>query len=204
MNPMPSRRRFLALAGAGAAATAAISGLEARGQDEPGTIKIIAVACSPRKGKTTATALQVCLAAAKEVAPERIETELIELAGLSIPWEPAVGMPLAHRSRRRFPGDRGEIGRSCRAGHHRRFAGVLCRHDGAVQSVSGSLWRVPPPELRPLGKGGRRAGRRRGSQWWSGADDSVGTGCLDVPGDGDCGRGPADEPLRRPVVEPER
>ncbi len=94
MNPTPSRRRFLALASAGAAATAAISGLEAHGQDEAGKIKIIAVACSPRKGMTTATALQVCLEAAKEVAPERIETELIELAGLSIPWEPSVGMRL--------------------------------------------------------------------------------------------------------------
>jgi multimeric flavodoxin WrbA len=94
MNPMPSRRRFLAIAGAGAAATAAMTGLEARGQDEPSKIKIIAVACSPRKGKTTATALQICLEAAKEVDPARIETELIELAGLSIPWEPSVGLPL--------------------------------------------------------------------------------------------------------------
>jgi multimeric flavodoxin WrbA len=94
MNPMTSRRRFLAMAGAGAATTAAMTGLDVRAQEEIGKIKIIAVACSPRKGKTTATALQVCLDAAKEVAPDRIETELIELADLSIPWEPAVGMPL--------------------------------------------------------------------------------------------------------------
>ena len=94
MNPMTSRRRFLAMAGAGAATTAAMTGLDVRAQEEAGKIKIIAVACSPRKGKTTATALQVCLDAAKQVDPDRIETELIELAGLSIPWEPAVGMPL--------------------------------------------------------------------------------------------------------------
>jgi multimeric flavodoxin WrbA len=94
MNPMTSRRRFLAMAGAGAAATTAMSGLDARAQDDGGKIKIIAVACSPRKGKTTATALQVCLDAAKQVEPDRIDTELIELAGLSIPWEPAVGLPL--------------------------------------------------------------------------------------------------------------
>jgi multimeric flavodoxin WrbA len=94
MNPMPSRRRFLALAGAGAAATASMTGIHARAQDEAGKIKIVAVACSPRKGKTTATALQVCLDAAKKVDPDRIEIELIELAGLSIPWEPAVGIAL--------------------------------------------------------------------------------------------------------------
>ena len=43
-------------------------------------IKIIGVCGSPRKGKTTATALQVCLDAAKAVA-DNIEIELIELAG---------------------------------------------------------------------------------------------------------------------------
>ena len=46
-------------------------------------VKIIAVACSPRKGKTTKAALEVCLAAAREVGGG-IETELLELAGLSV------------------------------------------------------------------------------------------------------------------------
>lgn len=46
-------------------------------------MKIIAVACSPRKGKTTKAALEVCLAAAREVG-DGIETELLELAGLSV------------------------------------------------------------------------------------------------------------------------
>jgi multimeric flavodoxin WrbA len=109
MNPMTSRRRFLAMAGAGAATTAAMSGLDVRAQEEVGKIKIIAVACSPRKGKTTATALQVCLDAAKEVDPDRIETELIELAGLSIPWEPSVGCHWKPDARTIFPPSR----RSC-------------------------------------------------------------------------------------------
>ena len=46
-------------------------------------MKIIAVACSPRKGKTTKAALEVCLASAREVGGG-IETELLELAGLSV------------------------------------------------------------------------------------------------------------------------
>ena len=46
-------------------------------------MKIIGVACSLRKGKTTKAALEVCLAAAREVG-DGIETELLELAGLSV------------------------------------------------------------------------------------------------------------------------
>jgi multimeric flavodoxin WrbA len=44
---------------------------------------IVGVSCSPRKGKTTAEALGVCLEAARAVAPE-VKTELLELAGLDI------------------------------------------------------------------------------------------------------------------------
>lgn len=46
-------------------------------------MKILGVACSPREGKTTYFALRECLAAAAEAQP-RVETELIELAGLDI------------------------------------------------------------------------------------------------------------------------
>jgi len=46
-------------------------------------VKIIAVACSPRKGRATKAALDACLAAAREVGGG-IETELLELAGLSV------------------------------------------------------------------------------------------------------------------------
>ena len=66
------------------------------------TIKIIAVSCSPRKGKSTAAALQVCLEAAKAVSP-RIETELVELAGLKINGNVAAGVPLEAGERDDFP-----------------------------------------------------------------------------------------------------
>ena len=46
-------------------------------------MKILGIACSPRKGKTTYFALGECLAAAAEARPG-VETELIELAGMDI------------------------------------------------------------------------------------------------------------------------
>lgn len=52
-------------------------------------LKILGISCSPRKGMTTAAAVQAALDAAKGVDP-RIETELIDLGGLSIAgWSPA-------------------------------------------------------------------------------------------------------------------
>lgn len=75
-----TRRSLFALAGAAAASAA----VPAFAQSGKAGIKIIAISGSPRKGKTTATALQVCLDAAKAVAPDEIETQLIELAGMKI------------------------------------------------------------------------------------------------------------------------
>jgi multimeric flavodoxin WrbA len=46
-------------------------------------MKIIGISCSPRKGKTTAQALGVCLEAAQSAVPG-VETELLELAGLEV------------------------------------------------------------------------------------------------------------------------
>lgn len=46
-------------------------------------MKIVGIACSPRKGKSTCYALDTCLQAAKEVDPG-VETILIELAGKKI------------------------------------------------------------------------------------------------------------------------
>ncbi len=89
-----SRRGFLGAAGV-AMGTAAVSSSSAEeSNDAHGKKRIIAIACSPRKGKTTAQALTVCLEAAQSVAPELIEIELIELAGLDIPAELAAGLPL--------------------------------------------------------------------------------------------------------------
>ena len=46
------------------------------------SLKILGIACSPRKGKTTSTSVKIALAAAEEVDPV-INTELIDLGGLS-------------------------------------------------------------------------------------------------------------------------
>jgi multimeric flavodoxin WrbA len=101
--PDVTRRDFVreSLA-AGAAVSVAAGPATANTPSADGGIRIVAVSCSPRKGKSTATALQVCLDAAKEVSP-RIETELIELAGLKINGNVAAGVPLEAGERDDFP-----------------------------------------------------------------------------------------------------
>lgn len=98
-----TRRRFLRTAGGGAAAATAFSALSAEGAQQAGPTKIVAVCCSPRKGKTTAAALRVCLDAAKGVDPDLVEVELIELAGLKIPASVVAGVPLEPGERDDFP-----------------------------------------------------------------------------------------------------
>jgi multimeric flavodoxin WrbA len=99
-----TRRDFVKTSVATGAAAATVvtpaAAQPAASSDRP--IKIIAISCSPRKGKSTAAALGVCLQAAKEVSP-RIETELIELAGLKINGNLAAGIPLAEGERDDFP-----------------------------------------------------------------------------------------------------
>jgi multimeric flavodoxin WrbA len=46
-------------------------------------MKIVGISCSPRKGKSTKHALDVCLQAVKETVPN-VETMLIELSGVKI------------------------------------------------------------------------------------------------------------------------
>jgi len=46
-------------------------------------MKILGICCSPRKGQATFKAMEICLAAAREV-DEKIDTKLIELAGKKI------------------------------------------------------------------------------------------------------------------------
>lgn len=89
MSHAIGRREMMGTAGAMAVAGA----LGAAAQEPTKQIKIIAVNCSARTGKTTSAALALCLAAAQEKDPN-IETELIELGGLSIPAQLAVGLPL--------------------------------------------------------------------------------------------------------------
>jgi multimeric flavodoxin WrbA len=77
-----TRREFV-----GVAATAALAGslastaAAAEGEFKP--IKILGIACSPRKGMTTAKAVQAALDAAKGL-DVRIQVELIDLGGLNI------------------------------------------------------------------------------------------------------------------------
>lgn len=46
-------------------------------------MKIVGISCSPRKGKSTKVALEVCLQAAKEMVPD-VETLLIELSDMKM------------------------------------------------------------------------------------------------------------------------
>jgi len=102
MSANQTRRTFLTAAGA-----AAITGSLAKdaGGQAPAAakrVKIIGISCSPRKGKNTATALEACLAAAKEVGPS-IEVELIDLGGLAMNGDVAAGIPLPAGQRDDFP-----------------------------------------------------------------------------------------------------
>ena len=84
------RRNFISKSlAAGAAATLA-SGASASAQS--GSVKIVGVSCSPRKGKTTATAVKAALDAAKTV-DSRIKTELIDLGGMEISGFSGVAEP---------------------------------------------------------------------------------------------------------------
>lgn len=94
-------RRAL-MGAAGAAVVAGTLGRGAFAQESPGTKKIIAISTSLRAGKTTAAGLTACLEAAKAQNGE-LETELIELAGMSIPAQVAAGMPLKEGETDDFP-----------------------------------------------------------------------------------------------------
>lgn len=82
-----TRRSFLAsssVAALAAATPAAAAADAGSGQ----SLKILGVSCSPRRGMTTARAVQAALDAAKAVHA-RIQTEFIDLGGLSIAaWSP--------------------------------------------------------------------------------------------------------------------
>lgn len=87
MKPDLTRRNFLATAGATALASSLVPGAGATSKGE--SLRILGIACSPRKGMTTTKAVQAALAAAKSV-DSRIQAELIDLGGLSIAgWSPA-------------------------------------------------------------------------------------------------------------------
>jgi multimeric flavodoxin WrbA len=94
-----TRRNFVRTSVAAGAVVATVTAAGIASQGAAGelrkvkNVKIIGISCSPRKGKTTAASLQVCLEAAKKVSP-RIEVELVELAGMKIDGSLAAGLPL--------------------------------------------------------------------------------------------------------------
>jgi len=79
MSRSVSRRKFIRKAGVAAVAGIASSPVFAGG----GKIMIVGVSCSPRQGKTTATAVKAALDAAKGVNSQ-IEAVLFDLGGMSI------------------------------------------------------------------------------------------------------------------------
>ena len=108
MSDRIGRRELIGAAGTALAVGA--MGVEASGQETPGVRqetpgprRIVGICCSPRKGKTTAAGLRICLEAA-EAQGAGWETELIELADLSIPACLAAGVPLKPGEKDDFPG----------------------------------------------------------------------------------------------------
>jgi multimeric flavodoxin WrbA len=87
MKENVTRRHFLAAAGTAALAGTATSALAAEAGGGK-TLKILGISCSPRKGMTTAKAVQAALDAAKGLGAW-IQVELIDLGGLRIAgWSP--------------------------------------------------------------------------------------------------------------------
>lgn len=89
MKEPVSRRNFMATVGTAALAATATSASAAESSGGK-VLKMLGVACSPRKGMTTARSVQAALNAAKGV-DARIQLELIDLGSLSIAgWSPTI------------------------------------------------------------------------------------------------------------------
>ena len=199
---MPSevtRREFLSAAGtvAAGATAGAVIGATSASAAEAATgkpLKIVGICCSPRKGKTTSTALRACLAAAKAVDP-RIEIELIELGGMKIPGEVAAGVALE-------PGERDDFPQVAAKLNEPGLAGIilgtpvyfgnmssLCKAfiDRCIVFHKDKLLSNKVGGVVAVGGAERRAG----------IDRPVGPGFLDVAADDRSGRRRADRPLGR-------
>ena len=87
-----NRRLFLAAAASSAATYAGL----AQGQPAAGSVKIIGIAGSLRKGKSTYKAVELALESARAVSPA-ISTDLIELSGLNLDPYIAVGSKSSER-----------------------------------------------------------------------------------------------------------
>lgn len=99
-----NRRLFFGAAAASAAAYASL----AKGADLPaGSVKIVGIAGSLRKGKSTYKALELALESAKGFSPA-IATDIIELSGLNLDPYIAVGSKSSDRPDD-FPGVRDKL-----------------------------------------------------------------------------------------------
>jgi multimeric flavodoxin WrbA len=88
MNNEITRREFVGVTAAAALAGSLVTTNATAAEGEVKTLKILGIACSQRKGMTTAKAVQAALDAAKGL-DARIQVELIDLGGLSIAgWSP--------------------------------------------------------------------------------------------------------------------
>ena len=88
-----NRRRFL---GAAAVSAAALSTLSNAAEPAAGSVKIIGLVGSLRKGKSTYKAMELALESARTVSPA-ITTELVELSGLNLDPYIAVGSKSSDR-----------------------------------------------------------------------------------------------------------
>ena len=88
-----NRRLFL---GAAAVSVAALPGFTRAADLPAGSVKIVGIAGSLRKGKSTYKAVELALASAKTISPA-ISTEIIELSGLNLDPYIAVGSKSSDR-----------------------------------------------------------------------------------------------------------
>ncbi len=88
-----NRRLFL---GAAAASVAALPRFAKAAVAAPGSVKVIGIVGSLRKGKSTYKAMELALESAKKVSPA-IATEIIELSGLNLDPYIAVGSKSSDR-----------------------------------------------------------------------------------------------------------
>jgi multimeric flavodoxin WrbA len=88
-----NRRLFL---GAAAASVAALPGFTRAADLPAGSVKIVGIAGSLRKGKSTYKAVELALGSAKSVSPA-ISTDIIELSGLNLDPYIAVGSKSSDR-----------------------------------------------------------------------------------------------------------
>jgi multimeric flavodoxin WrbA len=103
MNDM-NRRSFL---GAAAISAASIAGFANAAEPAAGSVKIIGIVGSLRKGKSTYKAMELALDSAKSISPA-IATEVIELSGLNLDPYIAVGSKSSDRPDD-FPGVRDKL-----------------------------------------------------------------------------------------------